>query len=1341
MKKDYTIGLDIGTNSVGWAVLYDNYDLVKRKISVYGNTEKKYSKKNFWGVRLFDEGKTAQDRRLKRTARRRYLRRKYRLNALQTIFFQAMSETDQEFFNRLNESFLVLEDKKYERHPIFASLEEEKNYHEKFPTIYHLRKYLADTKEKADLRLVYLAIAHIIKFRGHFLIQGKLNIVNSSPVITFQNFLASYNRVFSKDGGSSLDLLDEQADLEAVFGQKVSRLKKVELILTHFPGEKSNGVFAQFIKMIAGNQANFKAAFALEEDAKLQFSKEEYDENLEELLAKIGDEYADVFTDAQKVYDAAELSNILESADSQTKAKLSAGMVERYEEHRRDLTLFKNFIRENIPEKYDKIFKDVTVKGYAGYIENANKVKQEEFYKYIKNSIEKITEAEYFIKKIDQETFLRKQRSFENGVIPHQVHLQELEAIIAAQQIYYPFLAENAEKIKKLLNFRIPYYVGPLGHKEDKKFAWLTRKESGPITPWNIEEKVSFEQSAVSFIDKMLNADTYLPDKKVLPKHSMIYEKYTVYNELTKVSYIDEQGRTQNFSSVEKNKIFDCLFKKKRSVTKKLLEEFLRDEYLLEDVEIQGVDMKFNSSYGTYQDFKKIGIDAAMLDDTANESMFEEIVQLLTIFEDRKMIHEQLEKFSDRIPADALKKLERRHYTGWGRFSSELLNEMRDRTTNKTILDFLINDDGTYKNINRNLMQLINDDDLSFKTSIAKRQQKNSIDRLEDVVRSLAGSPAIKKGILQSLKIVEELEKVMGYAPKKIVVEMARENQTTGRGRANSRSRMRTLEKAIKELNSNILKEYPTDNNQLQNDRLYLYYLQNGKDMYTGDPLDINNLSNYDIDHIIPQSFITDNSIDNRVLVSSKMNRGKSADVPSASVVQRMSGFWYSLYNSNLISKRKLENLTKAERGGLTDDDKAGFIKRQLVETRQITKNVAQILDQKYNTQKDANGETIKEVQVITLKAALTSQFRQIYGIHKVREINDYHHAHDAYLNGVVANALLKVYPRLEPELVYGEFRRFNTHRENKATAKKDFYSNVMKFFKDTQPKVDENGEILWDQKNISTIKKVINYRQMNIVKKPEIQKGGFSKESILKKGESDSLFPRKTKDAFWDPKKYGGFDSPVTAYTVIIRHEKGKKKKITKKLVGITIIQQAAFERDPLQFLEAKGYSHPLVLGKLPKYSLVELENGRRRLVASAKELQKGNQIVLPQKLVDLLYHSKKIADSQASLKYVKEHVSDYQELLELIINISNSWILAKEKIALILKLYEENKDGEVEAIAASFVELMKLTAFGAPAKFKFFGIEISRNRYNSSSEILNGIFIYQSITGLYETRIKLED
>ena len=67
MTKPYSIGLDIGTNSVGWAVITDNYKVPSKKMKVLGNTSKKYIKKNLLGVLLFDSGITAEGRRLKRT--------------------------------------------------------------------------------------------------------------------------------------------------------------------------------------------------------------------------------------------------------------------------------------------------------------------------------------------------------------------------------------------------------------------------------------------------------------------------------------------------------------------------------------------------------------------------------------------------------------------------------------------------------------------------------------------------------------------------------------------------------------------------------------------------------------------------------------------------------------------------------------------------------------------------------------------------------------------------------------------------------------------------------------------------------------------------------------------------------------------------------------------------------------------------------------------------------------------------------------------------------------------------------------------------------------------------
>ena len=1364
-NKNYSIGLDIGTNSVGWSVITDDYKVPSKKMKVLGNTDKRFIKKNLIGALLFDEGTTAEARRLKRTARRRYTRRKNRLRYLQEIFAEEMSKVDSSFFHRLDDSFLIPEDKRGSKYPIFATLAEEKEYHKQFPTIYHLRKQLADSKEKTDLRLIYLALAHMIKYRGHFLYEDTFDIKNNDIQKIFSEFISIYDNTFE---GSSLS--GQNAQAEAIFTDKISKSAKRERVLKLFPDEKSTGLFSEFLKLILGNQADFKKHFDLGEKAPLQFSKDTYDEDLENLLGQIGDDFADLFLVAKKLYDAILLSGILTVTDPSTKAPLSASMIERYKNHQNDLAALKQFIKNNLPaEKYVEVFSDQSKDGYAGYIDG--KTTQEAFYKYIKNLLSKFEGADYFLDKIEREDFLRKQRTFDNGSIPHQIHLQEMNAVLRRQGEHYPFLKENKEKIEKILTFRIPYYVGPLA-RGNRDFAWLTRNSGQAIRPWNFEEIVDKASSAEDFINKMTNYDLYLPEEKVLPKHSLLYETFAIYNELTKVKFIAEGLRDYQFlDSGQKKQIVNQLFKEKRKVTEKDIIHYLHNVDGYDGIELKGIEKQFNASLSTYHDLLKIIKDKEFMDDPKNEEILENIVHTLTIFEDREMIKQRLAQYDSLFDEKVIKPLTRLHYTSWGKLSAKLINGICDKQTGKTILDYLI-DDGK---INRNFMQLINDDGLSFKEIIQKAQVIGKTDDVKQVVQELAGSPAIKKGILQSIKIVDELVKVMGHAPESIVIEMARENQTTGRGKKNSQQRYKRIEDSLKilasGLDSNILKENPTDNNQLQNDRLFLYYLQNGKDMYTGEALDINQLSSYDIDHIIPQAFIKDDSLDNRVLTSSKENRGKSDNVPSLEVVQKRKAFWQQLLDSKLISERKFNNLTKAERGGLDERDKVGFIKRQLVETRQITKHVAQILDAHFNTEMNEKAQKTRTVKIITLKSNLVSNFRKEFKLYKVREINNYHHAHDAYLNAVVAKAILKKYPKLEPEFVYGDYQKHDLKRYisrskdpkeiEKATEKYFFYSNLLNFFKEEVHYADgtivkrenieyskDTGEIAWNkEKDFATIKKVLSYPQVNIVKKREVQTGGFSKESILPKGNSDKLIPRKTKDILWDTTKYGGFDSPVIAYSILLIAdiEKGKAKKLktVKTLVGITIMEKAAFEENPITFLENKGYHNVRKenILCLPKYSLFELENGRRRLLASAKELQKGNEIVLPVYLTTLLYHSKNVhkLDEPEHLEYIQKHRNEFKDLLNLVSEFSQKYVLADANLEKIKNLYADNEQADIEILANSFINLLTFTALGAPAAFKFFGKDVDRKRYTTVSEILNATLIHQSITGLYETRIDL--
>ena len=79
MSKKYYLGLDIGTNSVGWAVTDENYNLCK------------YAGKRMWGIRLFEGGETAEQRRISRSNRRRLSRKKQRIDLLQSKHYGLFS--------------------------------------------------------------------------------------------------------------------------------------------------------------------------------------------------------------------------------------------------------------------------------------------------------------------------------------------------------------------------------------------------------------------------------------------------------------------------------------------------------------------------------------------------------------------------------------------------------------------------------------------------------------------------------------------------------------------------------------------------------------------------------------------------------------------------------------------------------------------------------------------------------------------------------------------------------------------------------------------------------------------------------------------------------------------------------------------------------------------------------------------------------------------------------------------------------------------------------------------------------------------------------------------------
>lgn len=249
---------------------------------------------------------------------------------------------------------------------------------------------------------------------------------------------------------------------------------------------------------------------------------------------------------------------------------------------------------------------------------------------------------------------MRRLKTSDNGSIYYQLHLEELSAIIENQGKHYPFLLKEADKIKSLVSFRIPYYVGPLTGKNARKdkhgknrFAWSERKpgmEDAVITPWNWDEVIDRGKSAEAFITRMTGMCTYLQGEDVLPKCSLLYEEYCVLNELNGSKWGMGGEDEHRFDAADREAIIEELFKKKKTVKYKDVENWLEREPGHMNVRVKGGqgESGYESKLSSYFFFRKDVFNVDELD-PADYPMIEQIILWNTLFEDRKILKEKLE--------------------------------------------------------------------------------------------------------------------------------------------------------------------------------------------------------------------------------------------------------------------------------------------------------------------------------------------------------------------------------------------------------------------------------------------------------------------------------------------------------------------------------------------------------------------------------------------------------------------------------------------------------------------------------------------------------------------------
>lgn len=647
---------------------------------------------------------------------------------------------------------------------------------------------------------------------------------------------------------------------------------------------------------------------------------------------------------------------------------------------------------------------------------------------------------------------------------------------------------------------------------------------------------------------------------------------------------------------------------------------------------------------------------------------------------------------------------------------------------------------------NYNLMELIESDNFTYKQNIEERAKvidKTLSEIVYEDLDELYISAPVRRMTWQTILVLKEITEVMGEAPARVFVEMARDPNAEKKRTESRKNKFLALYKNCKEEERELYNQInKRDEADFRSKKLYLYYTQKGRCMYSGERIDLDDLFNdnlYDIDHIYPRHFVKDDSIDNNlVLVKKEINAHKSDGYPLADGIQKKCRvFWNELKSGGFITAEKYERLTRTFE--FTEDERVSFINRQLVETRQGTKAITDLFK-----------KTFPQADIVYVKAPNVSAFRQKYKLLKCRNVNDFHHAQDAYLNIVVGNVYHVKFTK----------NPYNFIREYKKAPEKNPY-HMDKIF--NYPVV-RNDEVAWQTKNDESITMVKSMMKKNtplVTRRNFEVHGALADQTIYgakvaEKASGVGYVGVKTSDErLSDTLKYGGFRKMTGAYFCLVEHTQKKKRIRTIEAVPLYLKHQLdTKEKLEQYFVESYGYENPNVrIEKIKMYSLIKVNgfymyltgrSGNRLIVCNAV------QMVLRQEWMMYIKEITKAIGAEFTDEYIEKKgtisKSKNRQLYDLLCEkhlnciyklrpnpVGENLIKGKEKfdkLSILEQIY----------VLLQILQLSQLINQGANLELIGFSKNTGKTLTSKIISNCNEIkLINQSITGLYENEVDL--
>lgn len=251
-------------------------------------------------------------------------------------------------------------------------------------------------------------------------------------------------------------------------------------------------------------------------------------------------------------------------------------------------------------------------------------------------------------------------------------------------------------------------------------------------------------------------------------------------------------------------------------------------------------------------------------------------------------------------------------------------------------------------------------------------------------------SPVVKRAISQSIRVVNALIKKYG-SPIAINVELAREMSKDHKERNEIKAKNDANRDNSERIQNDFIAKFGRRATGIELTKYKLYEEQGRKCIYSGKEIDVVKMlaeeNAYQVDHVIPYSRSFNDSYNNKVLVLAKENQRKGNRLPYEYMTAEEYAEFEARVNchyANNYQKKKIL-LTKK----VNEDE---WKSRALNDTRYISRFMADLLRNHLLFDESA----LKKKRVFVYNGVMTDYARKRWGIAKVREDGDFHHAVDA---------------------------------------------------------------------------------------------------------------------------------------------------------------------------------------------------------------------------------------------------------------------------------------------------------------------------------------------------------